>query len=170
MTTPSIRNSISRSSLRRGFLLIALSSLLWAMPGTAHAQASSALYATGVGTGAGAQLSALYIIDQQTGVATVAWQFAGIHVYAGGLAYDFVGDTLYTIGVLDSDTGTSRPFSLNRFTGESIAFPGMDPQLNLSLGGLAINPLDGVMYATGQDGGPTTALFTVDKSTGARRS
>src|SRR6266550_9590776 len=53
LTISSLRNWISRSSLRRSFLLIALGFLLWAMPGTAHAQASSALYATGVGTGAG---------------------------------------------------------------------------------------------------------------------
>src|SRR5207249_4356835 len=111
LTISSIRNSIRRSSLRRSFLLISLSFLLWAMPGNAHAQASAALYATGVGTGPGAQLSALYIIDPQTGMATVAWQLASIHVYAGGLAYDDVTDTLYATGVLDSDTATSRLFT-----------------------------------------------------------
>src|SRR5205814_7690764 len=51
--------------------------------------------------------------------------------------------------------------------GQWTSFPGMIHPLNLSLGGLAINPLDGVMYATGEDGGPTTALFAIDKNTGA---
>lgn len=156
----------------RRLRLFALGFFLGIAPGIAHgqvlegdtAQEASVLYATGVGS---LQLSALYTIDPVTGAASVAWPLDSIHVYAGGLAYDSVTDTLYTIGVLDSDTGTSRLFSINRFTGEWIAFPGMSPPLNLSLGGLAINPLDGVMYATGQDGGPTTALFTVDKSTGA---
>jgi hypothetical protein len=125
------------------------------------------LYATGLGTGPGAQLSALYTIDPATGAATVVWQFAGIHIYGGGLAYDAATDTMYATGVLDSDTGTTRLFIINRFTGAWTNFPGMSPTINLSQGGLAINPVTGIMYATGGNGFQSSGLFTIDKNTGA---
>jgi hypothetical protein len=97
----------------------------------------------------------------------MAFQFAGIHIYAGGLAYDPTTDTLYATGVLDSDTGTTRLFIINRFTGAWTAFPGMSPTINLSSGGLAIHPLTGIMYATGGNGFQSSGLFTIDKNTGA---
>ena len=127
------------------------------------ATASQVLYATGGGS---PELSALYTIDTATGAATLVQQFAGIHIYAGGLAYDATTDTLYATGALDSDTGTTRLFILNRFTGAFTYFPGMNPSNNLSAYGLAINPVTGIMYATG-GGNQSTALFTINKNTGA---
>ena len=135
-------------------------------------QAMATLYATGVGTGAGAGLSALYTVDPLNGASSLVWNFPGIHIYAGGLAYDAGTDNLYATGVEDSSTGTSRLFSINRATGVTTAFGGLSSQINLSSGGLVINPLTGVMYATGgfNDGvtaHQSTGLFTIDKTTGA---
>ena len=127
-------------------------------------QAAQVLYATGTGS---PQLSALYTIDTATGAATLVQQFPGIHIYGGGLAYDAATDTLYATGVLDSDTGTSRLFIINRFTGAFTYFPGMSPTINISFGGLAISPVTGVMYATGGSGNQSSALFTINKNTGA---
>lgn len=128
------------------------------------AQAALTLYATGGGS---PQLSALYTINTVTGAATLARQFAGIHIYAGGLAYDATTDTMYATGALDSDTGTTRLFIINRFTGTWTNFPGMSPTINLTSGGLAINPLTGIMYASGGNGFQSSALFMIDKNTGA---
>lgn len=127
------------------------------------ASAAQVLYATGGGS---PELSALYTIDTSTGVATRVQQFAGIHIYAGGLAYDAATDSMYATGALDSDTGTTRLFKINRFTGGVTVFAGMNPTNNLSAYGLAINPLTGIMYATG-GGNQSTALFTINKNTGA---
>ena len=43
----------------------------------------------------------------------------------------------------------------------------MSPTINLTSGGLAINPVMGIMYATGGNGFQSTGLFTIDKNTGA---
>jgi DNA-binding beta-propeller fold protein YncE len=97
----------------------------------------------------------------------LVWNFPSIHIYAGGLAYDPTTDKLYATGAEDSSTGTSRLFTIDRFTGATTSFAGMDSSINLSSGGLAINPLTGVMYATGSNGHQSHALFTIDKTTGA---
>ncbi|HTF88947.1 MAG TPA: hypothetical protein VK843_11100, partial [Planctomycetota bacterium] len=132
---------------------IALSGL--ALP----ALAGDVLYATG---GCG-----LYTVDTATGAATQVWCFPGVSMYAGGLAYDASTDKLFAIGVLDSSSGTTRLFSIDRFTGVLTSYPGMGSNVNLTSGGLAIHPLTGVMYATGGNGFQSTALFTIDKNTGA---
>lgn len=129
------------------------------------ARAGVRLYATGAGGVGG--LSGLYTIDTGTGVATLEWYLPGVHLYGGGLAYDASTDTLYATGVLDSDTGTSRLFTINRFTGAVTYFPGMSSTINISQGGLAINPVTGILYAVGGSGSQSTALFTIDKNTGA---
>jgi hypothetical protein len=102
------------------------------------------------------------------------WNFPSIHIYAGGLAYDAPTDTLYATGVEDSSTGTSRLFTINQYTGATTAFGGLSSNINISSGGLAINPVTGVMYATGGVGDPnpnvphqSTGLLTIDKNTGA---
>jgi hypothetical protein len=141
-------------------VLVALVVLCLAPP--AHARLI--LYASGGGQ---IQISGLYAIDTVTGAATLACNLNSIHVYAGGLAYDAPTDTLYATGALDSDTGTTRLFEINRASGAWTAFPGMSPTINLSSGGLAINPLTGIMYATGGNGFQSSGLFTIDKSTGA---
>jgi hypothetical protein len=127
-------------------------------------QAKLVLYASGVGQNA---LSALYTIDTVTGVATWACDLNDIHVYGGGLAYEAASDTMYATGVLDSDTGITRLFKINRVTGAWTAFPGMSPTINLSSGELAIDPLTGNMYATGENGFQSSGLFTIGRNTGA---
>ncbi|HTF90638.1 MAG TPA: hypothetical protein VK843_19625 [Planctomycetota bacterium] len=131
----------------------------------APARAGTKLYATGVGGVGG--ISGLYSIDTATGLATLEWYFPAIHIYGGGLTYDPSTDTLYATGVLDSDTGTSRLFAIDRFTGAVTTFPGMSTTLNVSQGGLSIHPVTGVLYAVGSNAGPGTGLFTIDKLTGA---
>lgn len=143
-----------------------------AMSFSLSTQAMATLYATGVGSGPGAGLSALYTVDPLNGASSLVWNFPSIHIYAGGLAYDAATDNLYATGVEDSSTGTSRLFSINRSTGATTAFGGLSSDINLMFGGLAINPLTGVMYATGgfNDGVhafQSTGLFTIDKTTGA---
>ena len=132
------------------------------------------LYATGGGSGPGAGLSALYTVDPSNGASSLLWNFPSIHIYAGGLAYDASTDTLYATGVEDSSTGTSRLFTINQYTGATTAFGGLSSNINISSGGLAINPVTGVMYATGGVGDPdpnvahqSTGLLTIDKITGA---
>ena len=142
-----------------------------AMSALFTSQAMAALYATG-GSTSGSNLSALYTVDPLNGASTQVWGFPSIHIYAGGLAYDAATDNLYATGVEDSSTGTSRLFSINRYTGATTAFGGISSTINLSSGGLAINPVTGVMYATGgfSDGvtaHQSTGLFTIDKTTGA---
>jgi hypothetical protein len=94
-------------------------------------------------------------------------QQLGASVYEGGLAYDAMSDTLYATGFLSSDPGTTRLFIIDRFTGTVTPFPGMGPTIDLSFGGLAIDPATGVLYGTGQNGFQSMALFTIDKNTGA---
>jgi len=146
----------------KAILKLAVTGVVLCLVRPAHAALT--LYATGGGTG---HLSALYAINPSTGAATAVQQFDGVHLYAGGLAYDAATDTLYATGALDSDTGTTRLFIINRFTGALTPFPGMSPTINLTSGGLAIHPVTGVMYATGGNGFQSTGLFTIDKNTGA---
>jgi hypothetical protein len=111
------------------------------------------------------------MVDPLTGAVSLMWNVQGIHIYAGGLAYDAATDTLYATGAEDSRTGTSRLFKINRFTGAVTGFGGMISNINITSGGLAISPLTGIMYATGgfTEAAPhqSTALFTINKSTGA---
>lgn len=165
-----INNKNTKHSIKflfRTVVAIAMSVLL-------TSQAMADLYATGVGSGPGAGLSALYTVDPSNGASSLVWNFQGIHIYAGGLAYDNTTDTLYATGVEDSSTGTSRLFTINRYTGATTAFGGLSSNINISSGGLAINPVTGVMYATGGVGDPnpnvahqSTGLLTIDKITGA---
>lgn len=127
------------------------------------ASAASLLYATGGGVG---ELSALYTLNTQTGTPTLLWNFAGVHLYAGGLAYDRASDKLFATGVWDASTGTTRLFSINRFTGVLAEVGPVGDGLNLSAGGLAIHPLTGVMVAVGA-GNQSTGLFTLSKTSGA---
>ncbi len=131
--------------------------------------ASATLYATGGGVGA---LSGIWAVDPANGASSLVWNFPGIHIYAGGLAYDSSSDSFFATGVEDSSTGTSRLFHIDRANGAVTALAGLSSFINLSSGGLAINPLNGVMYATGgfNDGvsaHQSTGLFTLDKTTGA---
>ena len=126
-------------------------------------RAALTLYATGGGSG---YLSALYAINPSTGAETAVQQF-DVYLYAGGLAYDATTDTLYAVGATIAESGTSRLFIINRFTGALTPFPGMSPTINLTSGGLAIHPVTGIMYATGGNGFQSTGLFTIDKNTGA---
>ena len=130
------------------------------------ARAADVLYATGVGSGPNAGLSGLYSLDPFNGTSTLLWNFNDIHIYGGGLAYDPGADLLYATGVEDSSTGTTRLFAIDRYSGVATAIGPVGDGLNLSFGGLAINPLTGVMYATGA-GNQSTGLFTIDKHTGA---
>jgi hypothetical protein len=157
---------------RTKFLIRAV--LAMAMSGSLSSQAMAELYATGGGSGPGAGLSALYSVDPSNGASSLIWNFPGIHIYAGGLAYDAATDTLYATGAEDSSTGTSRLFTINRYTGATTAFAGLSSNINISSGGLAINPVTGVMYATGGVGDPnpnvahqSTGLLSIDKNTGA---
>ena len=145
--------------------LLSAASLWAAAAGTAQAQ--SVLYATGNGSGPGAGLSGLYTVNPSNGASTLVWNFPDIAIYAGGLAYDAATNVLYATGNETSSSGISRLFTIDRFTGATTSFAGMSSSFNLSSGGLAINPLTGVMYATGTDGLQSTALFTIDKNTGA---
>ena len=131
--------------------------------------AGADLYATG---GGAPELSGLWNVNPLNGQSILVFRFSGVHIYAGGLAYDAVSDKLYATGAEDSSTGTSRLFSIDRTSGAITAFPGMSSSINLSSGGLAIHPVTGVMYATGgyNDGVhafQSTGLFSIDKITGA---
>jgi hypothetical protein len=130
---------------------------------TTPAQASSILYATGVGTGPGAALSALYTIDPTTGVATELFGMPGIHVYGGGLTYDAASDSLFDTGadILSQES----LYRIDRFAG-TVTFVGFTGSAVLSQGGMSIDPLTGVMYATGFNGFQSTGFFSVDKNTG----
>ena len=149
-------------------LFAAVRTLAWATIGllSAGAHAADVLYATGVGSGPNAGLSGLYSLDPSNGTSTLLWNFNDIHIYGGGLAYDPGSDLLYATGVKDSDTGTTRLFGIDRYSGVASEIGPVGDGLNLSFGGLAINPLTGVMYATGA-GNQSTGLFTIDKHAGA---
>ena len=133
------------------------------------AVAADVLYATGGGAGA---LSGLHEVDPQTGANHVLWSFPSVHFYNGGLAYDAGSDGLYATGAWDATTGTSRLFRIDRYTDALSEVGPNGSGVGLTSGGLAISPLTGVMYATGNynDGvtpHQSTGLFTVDKTTGA---
>lgn len=130
------------------------------------ARAADVLYATGGGNAA-LGLSALHVVDPATGANTPLWGFADVHLYNGGLAYDAASDLLYATGAKDSSTGTSTLFSIDRFSGALAEIGPMGIGINLTSGGLAVHPITGVMYATGGNSFQSTALFTVDKGTGA---
>lgn len=128
------------------------------------APAAPLLYATGNGQGA---LSGLYIVDPFNGASSLVCNFPNIAIYAGGLAYDADTGILYATGVENSSPGTSRLFIIDPLTCEATAFGGISSDINISSGGLAINPVTGVMYATGTNGLQSSGLFTIDKTTGA---
>jgi len=169
-----VRESRERQAMKHGMKFLSCTVLAIALSVSLASQALAALYATGVGSGQGAGLSALYTVDPTNGASSLLWNFQGIHIYAGGLAYDAPSDTLFATGVEDSSTGTSRLFAIDRHTGAVTAFGGLSSNINISFGGLAINPVTGVMYATGGVGDPnpniahqSTGLLTIDKHTGA---
>ena len=147
----------ARSLLRTCAAWIACASL---MP----AGAADVLYATGGGVGA---LSGLHEVDPQTGANHLLWGLPNVHLYNGGLAYDAASDLLYATGAWDASTGTTTLFSIDRFSGALSEVGPMGSGLNLTSGGLAVHPLTGVMYASGNNGFQSTGLFTVDKSSGA---
>ena len=119
------------------------------------------LYATG-----GGNLSAIYTLDTATGASTHVWDLPNIYAYAGGLVYDRASDSFFLIGSTVSNS-ESRLFQVGRTTGVITAFPPMGPTLNLSSSaGLAMHPTTGVLYASGQNGFQSSALFTIDKNTG----
>jgi hypothetical protein len=133
------------------------------------AHAALTLYATGGGSGPGAQLSALYAINPKTGAASLVCQLTNnIAVYGGGLAYDAATDTLFATGTDYASVETV--FSINRFTGAETVIGHPNPNGpaggNYSSGGLAINPLTGIMYSTVINAGPNYALCTISKTTG----
>lgn len=139
--------------------------MLFALSGLMPAAAADVLYATGGGGPLG--LSGLHAVDPQTGANQLLWGFQNVHIYNGGLAYDAASDLLYATGAWDASTGTSTLFSIDRHTGILAEVGPMGSSLNLTSGGLAVHPLTGVMYATGNNGFQSTALFTVNKATGA---
>ena len=155
--------------MKSGFGVRVLLALVWGSVLSLPAAAAALLYATGGGSSG---LSGLHVVDPVNGSNTPAWSFNGIHIYAGGLAYDAASDKLFATGVEDSSTGTSRLFAIDRATGAVTAYGGLSSFIGLSSGGLAIHPLTGVMYATGfyNDGvspRQSTALYTIDKTSGA---
>ena len=157
--------------MKRSLKLLARTFVALAIGVSISSQALATLYATGNGIGS---LSGLYTVDPTSGASSLVWNFPSIHIYAGGLAYDAASDTLFATGVEDSSTGTSRLFAIDRHTGAVTAFAGLSSNINISSGGLAINPITGVMYATGGVGDPnpdishqSTGLLTIDKHTGA---
>lgn len=154
--------------MKRSMKLLSCTLVAVAMSALLSSQAMAALYATGVRTGSGTGSSALYTVDPSNGASSLLWTLPGdVNIYNGGLAYDAGTDRLYATGFLSSSSGTSRLFSIDRHTGATTAFGGLSSSINLSSGGLAINPLTGVMYATGNNGYQSTGLFTIDKTTGA---
>lgn len=154
----------TRTLPKHGIKFLAGTLIAMSMNVLLPSQAMATLYATGTGSGA---LSGLYAVDPLNGASSLVWNFPSIHIYAGGLAYDATSNTLYATGVEDSSPGTSRLFSINRITGATTTIGGISSNIHISSGGLAINPLTGVMYATGNDGFQSTGLFTIDKNTGA---
>jgi PEP-CTERM motif len=153
------------SSIRSGYrrlIKAAAAGLACVLTCFVPARAADLLYATGGGVG---ELSALYTLNTQTGTPTLLWNFPGVHIYGGGLAYDRASDSLFATGAWDSSTGTTRLFSINRFTGVLAEVGPVGNDLNLSAGGLAIHPLTGVMYAVGA-GNQSTGLFTLSKTSG----
>lgn len=133
------------------------------------APAAAELFATG---GGAPELSGLWSVNPLNGQSILVFRFPGIHIYNGGLAYDVASDALYATGAEDSSTGTSRLFRIDRATGIATPFPGLNSFINITSGGLAMHPVTGVLYATGgyNDGvtaHQSTALFTLDKATGA---
>ena len=92
--------------------------LLIAMSVAPGAQAAVGLYATGGGQ---FELSGLWTVNPLNGDAALVWNLPGIAIYAGGLAYDPGTDMLYATGATVVDSGTSRLFRINRFTGVTTA-------------------------------------------------
>jgi len=104
---------------------MAIAAFALAMSLSLPARATDGLYATGGGSGPGAGLSGLYLVNPLNGTSNLVWNFQNVHIYAGGLAYDTTTGTLYATGAEDSTTGTSRLFTINRATGAIAPFPGM---------------------------------------------
>ncbi len=152
-----MRTGILRSTMLGAVLLASMN----LMPATA----AEVLYATGGGSPLG--LSGLHTLDPHTGANQLLWGFQNVHFYNGGLAYDPASDLLYATGAWDASTGTSTLFSINRYTGALAEVGPMGSGINLTSGGLAVHPQTGVMYATGTNGFQSSALFTVDKTSGA---
>ncbi len=125
----------------------------------ASAEAAPILYATGGG--------GLYTLDPFTGASTRLFDFPGLDLNSGGLAYDAASDSFYATGAAFASSGITSLFNINRSTGAVTVIGQLPATIVLSAGGLAIHPLTGVMYATGRNGFQSTGLFTIDKTSGA---
>ena len=123
----------------------------------ASAKAAPILYATGGG--------GLYTLDPFTGASTRVFDFPGLDLNSGGLAYDAASDSFYATGSAFASSGITSLFNINRSTGAVTVIGQLPASIVLSAGGLAIHPLTGVMYASGA-GAQSTELFTIEKATG----
>jgi hypothetical protein len=121
--------------------------------------AASLLYATGGG--------GLFVVDASSGASTKVFDFPGVDLNSGGLAYDAASDSFFATGSEFASSGTTRLFRIDRTSGAVTEIGPVGAGLNLSAGGLAIHPLTGALYATGTNGFQSSALFTLDKTTGA---
>ncbi len=125
----------------------------------ASAEAAPILYATGGG--------GLYTVDPFTGGSTRLFDFPGLDLNSGGLAYDAASDSFYATGSAFASSGFTSLFNINRSTGAVTVIGQLPASIVLSAGGLAIHPLTGVMYATGLNGFQSSGLFTIDKTSAA---
>lgn len=135
---------------------------IWLLSLAGSADATPLLFATGNGSTA---LSGFYQVDTATGAATLLKQYPDLYLYQGGLVYDPVRDVFFASGFNVNSTGVSRLYSLDpvSYAATEVGVMGV----NTANYGMARNPITGVIYATGDNTLQSTALYTVDPTTGA---
>ena len=144
--------------------------------GLTYDAANDVLYATGQDNTVGpTSVSTFYTVDASTGLATRIGPTDGVtNLAASGLAYDSIAGDLFGTGILRSVAGVAGSRSLFLVDptsgGASLVGPTQGP-FSLGSGGLAINPSNGLLYATGvklnASGTWDSYLFTVDRASGA---
>lgn len=119
------------------------------------AWAEDLLYATGS--------QGLYVVNPDTGSASLLWNLPGRFLHQGGLAYDRTSDKLYATGY--DTTGKSVLWTINRFSGETtmIGYTGDD---YLFSGGMSIHPITGQLYGAAMHDLQRSKFYAIDKATG----
>ena len=109
------------------------------------------LYATGLLTTGFIIRSGVFTVDPVTGATSVVSVHVPFGIYYGGLAYDPAHDIMYATGIVGSSFDQSALFVIDVKSHSTTLIGFQTPDAFLGLGGLALDPSTGLLYATGYD-------------------
>jgi hypothetical protein len=109
------------------------------------------LYATGILRVGFTTRSAVFTVDPVTGATGVASVHVPFNIDRGGLAYDPAHDIMYATGYVNLSFEQSALYVIDVKSHSTTLIGFQTPDAFLGLGGLALDPSTGLLYATGYD-------------------